>query len=243
MRHGWPTQQVLSDNDGVSEGAGYSGLSLEHTSTVDRVADELRRAVFEGDLAAGTALREVALADTLGVSRSTVREALTVLVGEGIATRQPNRGVAVTVPDPDSVRDVCLARSVLETAGVRRWPTASDDSRDAVRTALLAYTDAVGDGAAYQVLNDRHLDLHLSLVALLESPRLLATAQSLCDELRLALAQIDGGRRNAHDQADTHGHLLRLLEDGDLDAAAAEVIRHLAEAERDILFALALPAG
>ncbi|MGH3361697.1 MAG: GntR family transcriptional regulator, partial [Nocardioides sp.] len=84
----------------------FSSLHLEHSSTVDRVADELRRAVFEGELGSGTPLRELALADSLGVSRSTVREALGVLVSDGIVTREPNRGVSVSKPDPGSVRDV-----------------------------------------------------------------------------------------------------------------------------------------
>ena len=47
----------------------FSALHVEPVSTVDRVADELRRSLFEGELAPGTALREVALADALGVSR------------------------------------------------------------------------------------------------------------------------------------------------------------------------------
>ncbi|MFC6342900.1 GntR family transcriptional regulator, partial [Nocardioides hankookensis] len=51
----------------------FSSLHLELASTVDRVADELRRAVFDGELESGTALREVALASSLGVSRPTVR--------------------------------------------------------------------------------------------------------------------------------------------------------------------------
>ena len=75
-------------------------LDLEHLSTVDRVADELRRAVFDGELESGTPLREVALADSLGVSRSTVREALAALVGEGLATREPHRGVVRRDPRP-----------------------------------------------------------------------------------------------------------------------------------------------
>src|SRR5690348_18481366 len=69
----------------------FGSLSLEHSSTVDRVADELRRAVFEGEIESGTPLREVAIAESLGVSRPTVREALALLVAEGLATREPNR--------------------------------------------------------------------------------------------------------------------------------------------------------
>src|SRR5918996_1464117 len=90
----------------------YDGLSLEHSSTVERVADELRRAVFEGEIESGTPLREVALAESLGVSRPTVREALALLVAEGLATREPNRGVSVANPEAQSVRDVCRARRV-----------------------------------------------------------------------------------------------------------------------------------
>ena len=159
-------------------GEPFATLSLEHSSTVDRVAEELRRAIFDGELESGTALREVALAETLGVSRPTVREALTLLVAEGLAVREPNRGVAVSSPDPDSVRDVCRARAVLEGAGVRRWPVAGEERRAHVRACLDAYTSAVRAGAAYQQLNERHLAFHVSLVALTGSPRLVRMAEA-----------------------------------------------------------------
>jgi DNA-binding GntR family transcriptional regulator len=210
-------------------------LDLEHLSTVDRVADELRRAVFDGELESATPLREVALADSLGVSRSTVREALAVLVGEGLATREPNRGVSVASPDPDSIRDVCRARLVLEIAGVRCWPEASEELRTGVREALAAFADAANTGASYQVLNERHLAFHLSLVALAGSPRLEAMAMSLYAELRLALAQVDRARQNAPDQAGSHTLLVELLESGDVPATVAELERHLAGAEVAIL--------
>ena len=102
----------------------FDSLSVEHASTVERVTAELRRAVFEGDVESGTPLRELALAESLGVSRPTVREALMALVAEGLATREPNRGVSVATPRAESVRDVCAARWVLEGAGIRAWPTA-----------------------------------------------------------------------------------------------------------------------
>src|SRR3954447_3493523 len=148
----------------MSEPAPFSTLHLELSTTVDRVAEELRRAVFDGELESGTALREVALAASLGVSRPTVREALGVLVGEGLATPEPNRGVSVTTADPGSVRDICRARMVLEGAGVRRWPDAGETLRDSVRTALVRYTSAVRSAASYQELNERHLAFHVSLV-------------------------------------------------------------------------------
>jgi len=213
----------------------FETLNLEHSSTVDRVADELRRAVFEGELESGTPLREVALAESLGVSRPTLREALALLVAEGLATREPNRGVSVASPDPESVHDVSTARKVLETAGVRTWPHASEEAREGVRRALAAYERAVADGATYQELNERHLAIHLSLVGLTGSRRLVSMAESIVAELRLALAQIDRVRRNARDQAGSHHHLLALVESGDVDAALAELGAHLHGAEEAII--------
>ena len=217
-------------------------VGLEHSSTVDRAVEELRRAVFEGELESGTPLREVALAESLGVSRPTVREALTVLVAEGLATREPHRGVAVATPDPESIGDVSLARSVLELAGVRSWPTAAEVDKEAVRTALEEYGAAVTRGASYVELNRRHLAIHLSLVGLTGSRQLVTMAAQLTAQLRLALAQVDRVRRNASDQAASHQHLLDLLEGGDLDEAVAELERHLSGAESAILERLGLDA-
>lgn len=235
-----PAESATDPVERHGSGSPFGSLSLEHSSTVDRVADELRRAVFEGEIESGTPLREVAIAESLGVSRPTVREALAVLVAEGLATREPNRGVSVASPDPESVHDVSTARTVLETAGVRNWPRATEEAKEAVRRALGDYEAAVGHDAPYQELNQRHLAIHLSLVGLTGSPRLVSMAESIVAELRLALAQIDRVRRNARDQAGSHHHLLDLLEAGDVDAAVAELDDHLHGAEEAIIERLQL---
>jgi DNA-binding GntR family transcriptional regulator len=219
----------------------FDSLSLEHSSTVDRVAEELRRALFDGEVEAGTPLREHALVEAMAVSRSTVREALGVLVAEGLATREPNRGVHVAALDPESVHDVCVARSVLEIAGARRWPTAGDTARDAVRQALADFTAAAESEASPAELTATHLAVHRSLVGLTESARLVALADSLSAEIRLGLAKVDRIRRNSHQQVTAHRALVDMLERGDVDAAATELEHHLKNAKASMLTALRLP--
>lgn len=85
-----------------------------------------------------------------------------------------------------------------------------------------------------------NLDFHVSLVGLTGSPRLVAMQENLVVELKLALAQVDRIRRNAHDQADSHAALVRLLERDDIDAAYAFLVQHLADAEDEIIEALDL---
>jgi DNA-binding GntR family transcriptional regulator len=228
---------VMNDTAGTDP---FATLSLEPVSTVDRVAEELRRSLFEGELGPGTALREVALAAALGVSRSTVREALGVLVAEGLADRVPNKGTQVRRLDPEQVRDVCQARVVIETAGVRRWNEAAELLRDDVRRALQAFSDLTATDYTPAEFTAAHLDIHRALSALTGSERLVAVAESLHAEVRVALAHVDRARGNATEQVHSHADLLSLLEKGDLEAAADELVEHLGGAEASMLEALGL---
>ena len=218
----------------------FETLTLAHSSTVDRVADELRRALFDGEVEAGTPLRELALTEAMGVSRSTVREALGILVAEGLATREPNRGVHVTELDPVAVHDVSVARAVLEIAGLQRWQQAGEPAREACRTALREFGDVAASTPSPAELTAAHLAIHRAFVGLTESTRLVALAETLTAEIRLALARVDRIRRNAADQVHSHETLVRLLDAGDIDAAVAELGRHLQEAETSMLTALDL---
>jgi DNA-binding GntR family transcriptional regulator len=211
------------------------GLGLQQVSTVDRVAEELRRSLFDGELRPGTALREVALADALGVSRSTVREALGILVAEGIAERVPNKGTQVRRLDPEQVRDVCRARTVIETAGVWRWDEASEPARDELRRALAAYSELRGSDCTTAEFTAAHLEIHRALAALTGSSRLVSAVDALHAEVRVALAHFDRARGNAAEQVHSHSHLLDLMEAGRLEDAAAELTSHLAEAESSMV--------
>lgn len=224
-------------------GTPFDSLSLEHSSTVDRVADALRRALFDGDLLPGTPLREVAIAEAMGVARSTVREALGVLVAEGLAAREPNRGVHVAALDPVAVHDVALARTVLEVAGVRRWAGAAEEARDAVRKALEDFARIAEASGTSTELTAAHLAIHQAFVGLTGSSRLDAVAEALSAEVRLGLAKVDRIRRNAEEQVASHRELLDQLEAGDVEAAAAELERHLAHGEESMRTALDQPAA
>jgi DNA-binding GntR family transcriptional regulator len=219
----------------------FAALSVdEPVSTVDRVVEELRRALFEGDIVPGTPLREVALAESLGVSRPTVREALAALVAEGLADRMPNRGTVVRTLSPQDVLDVSNARLALELAGIDRWADASADDRQAVRDAYATYAALDGTDATAVDINAAHLAIHRALTALTGSARLVAMSESLYAEIRLALAQVDRAKRNLREQLHTHGTLLELLESGDLAAARHELEHHLDGAAASMIGSLGL---
>lgn len=213
----------------------YEGLQLEISSTVDRVADEIRRALFAGEIPPGTPLREIALSEAMGVGRSTIREALGVLVAEGVAVRVPNKGVAVKELTAEDVRDVSRARAALEAAGVRRWAEAGEDARQEIHTALDRYSQLAAETTDPAVLTEAHLRIHRALVGLTGSERLLAASDALSGEIRLGLAHLERTRANIREQVADHARLVDLLESGNIDAALADLDAHLAAAEASLL--------
>src|SRR3954468_634227 len=87
---------------------------LHRMSTVDALADALRREILDGVLPAGAWLRERELVETYGVARHSLRAALRALAAEGLVTIEPHRGAHVAALGPDEVRWLYELRAALE---------------------------------------------------------------------------------------------------------------------------------
>jgi DNA-binding GntR family transcriptional regulator len=100
------------------------------------VAATLRGAVLNGELSAGSPVRQEKWAQRLGVSRAPVREALKILVSEGLLVHDPHRGHFVAAPDVEEMRQIYLMRRLLEPELVRSLR--SPDSDELGRLTTLA---------------------------------------------------------------------------------------------------------
>ncbi|HEY8487205.1 MAG TPA: GntR family transcriptional regulator, partial [Limnochordales bacterium] len=67
----------------------------------------VRSAIQQGRLRPGQRLREEALAQELGVSRTPVREALRRLEAEGLIEPLPRQGLVVRDPPEEDLADLC----------------------------------------------------------------------------------------------------------------------------------------
>ena len=75
----------------------------------------LRQMILSGELAPGYALREVAISERLGMSRTPVREAFRTLAAEGLVELLPNRSVVVAELDENESIDVFSVLGTLES--------------------------------------------------------------------------------------------------------------------------------
>jgi DNA-binding GntR family transcriptional regulator len=134
-------------------------------SLIDETTHRIREAILSGELALGTKLSEQRLADMLGISRSPVSQALTILSTEGLVDIYPKRGSFVFVPDAKDVHELCEYRAVLETAAfalsyARSRRTLMDALTSAVEAMEAAL--AIGDRARYTL---QDLAFHDALIS------------------------------------------------------------------------------
>ncbi|KAI1691917.1 bacterial regulatory protein, gntR family domain-containing protein [Ditylenchus destructor] len=78
------------------------------------VADTLRDRIFDGEIAPGSHLMEISLANELGVSRTPVRGAMARLADEGLLVYLPNKGFQVRRFNAKDVYDAFSVRATLE---------------------------------------------------------------------------------------------------------------------------------
>lgn len=208
-------------------------FAIDRETTPVRIATALRAEILRGALPPGTRIPELDFTAAFGVSRHTLREAISLLVAEGLLTRTSFKGVEVTKLSAEDVRDNYAARRVIELAAVDALPTAPAPLREALMTAMAALAALSPDGDE-QVMNDADVAMHQALVASLGSKRLSAIHRTLMAEIRILLVRV----YNAMELAETreaHRLFARHLAAGDIDAARRTLDHHLRQSEALLL--------
>ena len=110
------------------------------------VFERLRRLILEGDYGPNERLIEEQLAERLGVSRTPIRQALTMLEAEGLVEIEPNKGAMVCSFTIEDVWDIYDLRAVLEGHAARRAADRIDEGGLARLRSLAEDVENVSPG-------------------------------------------------------------------------------------------------
>jgi DNA-binding GntR family transcriptional regulator len=228
-----------------AEQAGLAGLSaarplLDRTGTVGRLADILRDRIIEGDLRPGTQLAEQAVAEALGVSRNTLREAFRLLGRDRLVVHEPHRGVFVRTLEPADVADIYATRRLVECAAAGR--TGSPEAVAEIRAAVAAAQDAAAEDR-WNDVGTADLRFHSAITALSGSRRLGEMMRRVLAELRLAFHVMGDPRRFHEPYVHRNAEIADLIAGGERPAAADALSRYLDDAERQLIGGMAERAG
>jgi GntR family transcriptional regulator, gluconate operon transcriptional repressor len=220
----------MTDASAMGEDGGMAMLEPLHGQTLGmQAAEAIRRLIADGHLVGGDRLIEARIAEQLGISRGSVRDALWLLRGQGLVRDEPRRGSFVAELTVEDIRDIYDLRIAVELAAVRvlmQRPRA--DSFKQLEQAIDAMR-AEGRDAARAAEAD--LGFHSAICAASGNSRLhdvyVRHASELLILLRLDEEKLGHGPDSI---ANDHKFLLDALLSGDLAAAETAFRTHLEEA-------------
>lgn len=206
-------------------------------STVDAACTAIREAILGGRFVGGDRIREVEICALAGVSRTSVRQALTLLAGEGFVELRPNRGAVVTDWTADKLLEIFDLRALLEAyaASLAATRASADEVRqmrlEAQRFQALAGKAVAPDLRAIAESNNR---LHRLILDAGRNPRL---ASMLVAVVHVPLVRQTFGKYS--DEALTrsamqHLDLVSAIEAGDPVWAEAAMRAHIHAAKKVI---------
>lgn len=196
-------------------------------STETMVTNNLRDYILSGEIASGSRLTEVAMAEQLGVARATLRSALHRLASEGIIVQIPYTGWQVADLSPRDVWEIWTLRGSLEglasrLAAERREPEVRAD----LEAAFTALENACAGGDLSEMI-EADVALHRAIIAASGHSRLAAQYRIVEQQVRLFIAT-----SNTHvatgpeDIIAQHQPLIAALRAGDAEAAAQAAWLH-----------------
>jgi DNA-binding GntR family transcriptional regulator len=194
---------------------------LRVRSVVGLAYDELRAMIVDGRLPPGARVGQAELADALGISRGSVREALRRLAGDGLVEFEVNRGFFVADLGLDRVLERLEARLHLEPVLARlAADRRTDDDLSALRRSIEDERTARTAAAAH----DASRAFHMAVATATRNAALVRLIDSLwiADVGRRLLAR----RRTQPDwqEADVAEHLELLAAIEARDGARAETL-------------------
>lgn len=202
-----------------------------------RLYEQLKKEILEGAIAQGQPLTEEELCRRFGVSRTPVREAIGMLIDEGLLTKIDHRGVFVSPISVQDVYELFQVREILELACVRlAYQQIPVDELNRFEGEFRAMREAATNGETSLELEtnlDRsfHLALaHYSGNSLLE--RLMEMLHDQDQRIRMMATRLP---KRFIETADEHLEIVQALKDRDLDHAIKAVQTHLENARKSAL--------
>lgn len=203
------------------------GNRLQHRTMSAAAAEHLRLRIISGEYPAGSALRQDALAEELGISRIPLREALMQLEAEGLVQIVPHKGAVVSILSEQQVEELFELRGLLEPTLLRHSaPKLTKEDFVALGKALAAFQSAreQEDLNRWGHLNT---EFHLMLYRHAGRPRALSIVATLLRDTdrhtRLQLSFV-GAMAKAEDE---HARIVRLCSQGNVAEAEALLRQHI----------------
>jgi DNA-binding GntR family transcriptional regulator len=220
---------MISDQTPEPSGTSMLDGSVAETMTVETLYESLRGDILSGHFRPGTVLSQVKLAESFGIGRSRLREALRMLQREGLVDAEYNRRVRVTALSTAELDQVYGRRMLLEAIAIRtsipRFTDADIRELESLHASMIGF---LPDPPAHMGEWERyHRSFHRLLVRY-AGEHIVHDVHQLQDKSERYRALLGSRLVSAFSgAADEHGQLVELCKDRNAELAGKLIARHL----------------
>lgn len=203
-----------------------------HGEAVDAVFETIRQGIITGRFAPGQRLVIRDLAEEIGYSRSTFREAFRRLAAEKLVSLIPNRGVAVQRLTPREMADLFEIRELLEGQAARRAAERIGEGDHRKRFAAMWEKAKRSDPSDRSAFIEHNQLFHGMIVELSGNSRL----PEMLDQLQIPILMFQWRTLMTRHETETsqaeHETIARAILEGRPEQAEVAMRRHVQRAKR-----------
>ena len=201
----------------------------------EHVFDSLKQAIIRGNMSPGEWLVESHIADTLGISRTPVREAIHKLEREGLIERQPRGGFTVLGLTRDDIEETFGIRAVLEGYAARLAAVKHHNKELAPLEKKIDEFEKYLEQKEQTELTRINTEFHDLLYALSKSPKLVHMINGLRDQIFRFRQMILKESKMAKISNEDHKQMLEFIRKRDADGVEALVRGHIIRGQEMVL--------
>ncbi|ACS79448.1 GntR family transcriptional regulator [Maridesulfovibrio salexigens] len=147
----------------------------------EQVAEYIKQSILEGELSPGDQVKEVLLAEKLGISRAPIREALQILAREGLIKSEPQKGKHVSALTAKQIMDSYFTGGVLEAAAVTQaLPLYTDEDISNLEQIVEQMREVAESGKDHESLTKLDTTFHNILFSRIDNELLIELCRRSC---------------------------------------------------------------
>ncbi len=197
---------------------------------VEQVHAAILQEISDGNLAPGTRIIQEHLAQTLGVSRQPIQQALALLKSQGLLQDAPGRGLVVAPVDPDHVEAMYAMRAVIEGLACRRAAQINAAQVGRQGPALIdAGRRAVADESVPAMVA-ADIAFHQFIYEMSENPLIAPAMEMHWTYTNRVMGEVLMRDEHPHQIWDQHEAMVSAMAGGDADLAEKLARQHISQA-------------
>lgn len=192
--------------------------------TETQICKEIKQAIMQRKLRPNTQLVEDVLAESFGVSRTLIRQALRKLAYEKIVRIIPNKGSFVACPTTEEAKEIFEVRTALEIESTRRaCRTLTNEHISQIATLIEEERKAALAGNRFESLQ-LSIDFHLKIAEFAGNSYLFRYLEELTSLVYVIVTFY--GAENLFCGYEEHLEILEAIRQRNEDLAVSLMIKH-----------------